>query len=376
MNTSASRNLYGGGKRSSNFELYRIICMVMIVAHHYVALSGLLAQNGPMSLAPLSAKSLYLNLFGMWGKTGINCFLMITGYFMCTSSISIRKFLKLYLEVVFYGILLALFFAIIGFQDLSIKHIQVFLPFRIIHSDSFVSAFLMWWLFIPFLNILINNCSIRQHQILICLLVLIFSIYPTIPRFLLVDNNPICWFSTIYAISSYIRKYPESIYKSNSACFWGVISIICIIISISSVILLLHVQVLLNIKISQFYLVADSFKPLSLLVAVSTFMFFRNINIRYNKFINILGGASFAVLLIHSGSYAMIDWLWNDVVDCVGNYNLPFIRLVLYSSVIVIAIYLVCTLIDYLRLKFFEEPFFRWYDKKNRLTKLQSIFKL
>lgn len=32
----------GGGKRSSNIELFRILSMLMIVAHHYVVNSGLI----------------------------------------------------------------------------------------------------------------------------------------------------------------------------------------------------------------------------------------------------------------------------------------------------------------------------------------------
>lgn len=69
--------------RSSNLELYRIICMLMIVAHHYVVNSGVRAADGPMMADPTAMNSIFLLLFGAWGKTGINCFLMITGYFMC-----------------------------------------------------------------------------------------------------------------------------------------------------------------------------------------------------------------------------------------------------------------------------------------------------
>ena len=90
----------GGNSRLSNFELYRIIVMLLIVAHHYVVNSGvepLMAEN------PLAAKSIFLYLLGMWGKTGINCFVLITGYFMCKKQITLRKFLKLLLEVEFYN---------------------------------------------------------------------------------------------------------------------------------------------------------------------------------------------------------------------------------------------------------------------------------
>ena len=64
--------------RSSNLELYRIACMLMIVAHHYVVNSGLTSADGPLMTDFSSGNSIFLTLFGAWGKTGINCFLMIT----------------------------------------------------------------------------------------------------------------------------------------------------------------------------------------------------------------------------------------------------------------------------------------------------------
>ena len=86
-------------QRNSNLELYRILLMLGIIAHHYVVNTGVL---GIISSEPLTIKSLFFYLFGMWGKIGINCFVMITGFFMCKSSISVRKFLKLLLEIEFY----------------------------------------------------------------------------------------------------------------------------------------------------------------------------------------------------------------------------------------------------------------------------------
>ena len=88
--------------RSSNLELYRIVCMILIVAHHYVVNSGLTVDGGPIDENPTSANSIFLSLFGAWGKVGINCFMMITGYYMCTSKITLRKFLRLMGQIYFY----------------------------------------------------------------------------------------------------------------------------------------------------------------------------------------------------------------------------------------------------------------------------------
>ena len=97
--------------RSSNLELFRIITMLIIVAHHYVVNSGLMPviwDNYP------STKSLFLLLFGWGGKTGINCFVLITGYFMCTSNISLRKFLKLFLAYYLYKVIFFSIFVLSG----------------------------------------------------------------------------------------------------------------------------------------------------------------------------------------------------------------------------------------------------------------------
>lgn len=87
----SSNNAIQKKARSSNLELYRIIVMLMIVAHHYVVNSGLMDV---LQLSPLSPSSSVMLIFGGWGKIGINCFLLITGYFMCKSEFTWQKLLK------------------------------------------------------------------------------------------------------------------------------------------------------------------------------------------------------------------------------------------------------------------------------------------
>lgn len=100
--------------------------MLLIVAHHYVVNSGLMDV---LDQQPLSGKSLFYYWFGMWGKTGINCFVLITGYFMCKSSITIRKFLKLLLQIEFYKIIIYAIFVLSGYEQLTLKGIaKAFLP--------------------------------------------------------------------------------------------------------------------------------------------------------------------------------------------------------------------------------------------------------
>lgn len=201
--------------RNSNLELYRVIAMILIVAHHYFVNSGLLEVT---SVNPLSIKSLYMYWFGMWGKTGINCFVLITGYFMCTSAITLRKFLKLILEIYFYKILVFIAFCICGYEALSQQSLmRLALPVTDV-ADNFTGCFILFWLAIPFLNVLVKGLNKRKHSLLLVLSLLIYVILPLLP-FNRVVMNYVTWFIVLYFISSYIRLYKFQLFTNRT---WGV----------------------------------------------------------------------------------------------------------------------------------------------------------
>lgn len=334
--------------RSSNLELYRIICMLMIVAHHYVVNSGLREEGSPMLVDPISENSIFLLLFGAWGKTGINCFLMITGYFMCTSKITLRKFIKLMGQIYFYKLLLYPILLIAGYETLSVSRIVKLVMPTWGLTDNFTGCFIAFWLTIPFLNILVQNMTKRQHELLLLLMLGMYTVLGSIPSFN-VTFNYVAWFGVIYFIGSYIRMYPHPLF--NQKKLWGYMTLIIVILTMLSV-------CCFN------YFVADSNRILAVAVAICSFLWFKNMNIKYSKVINAFGAATFGVLLIHANSNAMRIWLWKETVDVVGHYTLPLSQLVLFSVGVVLAIFLVCNLIDQLRISTLEKWFFNWYDRK------------
>lgn len=351
-------NLTQSVKRSSNLELYRIVTMLLIVAHHYVVCSGLLNVMEQNYTSPISV---FYYIFGMWGKTGINCFVMITGYFMCLSKITLRKFLKLYFEVIFYGLVILGIFIIIGKADFSVLNIvYVCFPFRNVISDNFVNAFMVWWITIPFLNVLVRNMTRQQHLLLILFCVVVFSLYDKIP-ITEIAVSPLCWFSTIYFIASYIRFYPESIYKSDSLKIWGVLSIVVVLFSMAFVPIIQQVYIYLGKTNVPWGLVYDSNAPLALVVSVATFMFFKNLKMKYSPIINTIGATTFGVLLIHSNGY-VCGWLWGDIVGCVAHYDVSLFWL--YAIVSTLLIFVCCSAIDYLRIRLLEYPFMKWLDTR------------
>lgn len=349
-------------QRSSNLELYRIICMMLIVAHHYV-LSGFVADKGPLITDPSSTNSMFLWLFGAWGKTGINCFMMITGYFMCTSKISARKFVKLMAQIYFYRLLLFLVFLLAGYETISgMRLIKLLIPFWGFES-GFVPCFIVFYLTIPFWTILVQNMNKRQHTLLLLLLFTCYTLLGSIPTFR-VSFNYITWFGIIFLIASYIRLYPLPVFERRN--LWGCFTLVTVLLAMGSVFVL---QKKLG---ANYFLLSDSNKFFAVAIAVCSFLWFKNMNIRYSKIINAFGAATFGVLLVHANSDAMRTWLWTDVVDAAGHYQLPVMQLALFSIGVVVAVFIICNLIDQLRIATVEKAFLKWYDKHidNKLNKL------
>ena len=331
----------------------------MIVAHHYVVNSGLSNVGAPLLTDYSSGNSIYLSLYGAWGKTGINCFLMITGYFMCKSRITFRKFLKLLLQIYFYKLLLFPIFLAIGYETITFQRIvKLMMPFWGF-STGFVSCFIVFWLTIPFLTILVQNMSQRQHQLLLLLSLGVYTILGSIPTFTITFNY-ITWFSIIFFIASYIRLYSHPIFEKKR--LWGWLTLLFVVLAAGSV---LGMRMLFGERVGIGYnFVHDSNKIFPVLIAVSSFLWFKNLKMGYNKTINAFGAGTFGVLLIHANSDAMRKWLWNDLIDCVGKYTMPTMNLILYSIGCVLAIFITCNLIDQLRIATFEKWTFRWYDNK------------
>lgn len=332
-----------GGFRNSNLELYRIIVMLLIVAHHYVVNSGL---YDVLAQAPFTTTSVAMLLFGAWGKTGINCFVMITGWFMCRSRFSWKKVLKLYTQITLYAVVIYAIFCITGHEQFQpLKAILKFFPIKSI-ADGFVSCFLIFYLLIPFLNILIDNMDKRAHATLLIVLLTIFTLLPTIPAFN-IRFNYVEWFCTLYFTAAYIRNYGLGKISHHT---WGWLTLALILTASVSIVALTYIYKAGYVHSHLPYLfVADSNKILAFAIGVASFMYFKDLNIPHSKLINTLGAATFGVLLIHANSDTMRQWLWRETVDCTGHFSDSLLFTFGYASTTVLLIFIICAGIDWLR---------------------------
>lgn len=324
--------------------------MLLIVMHHYVVNSDLVHV---MEEYPTAIKSIYLYITGAWGKTGINCFVLITGYFMCKSHITLHKFLKLILQMEFYSIIIGSIFLITGYSAFSLQGlIDMVNPIGGI-SRNFSACFIIFFLFIPFLNACINNISQRQHLALLSLCVFTYTILGTVP-FINVEFNYITWFSVLYVIASYIRKY--KIPYNDNFRVWAIATMAFIVISVVSMLFILYLYSTLGKSATMgfvIFFISETNKALALAVSICSFMMFKNLPLKHSRVINTIASCTFGVLLIHAASRDMRRWLWHDVCNNVGMYYQSGIYI--HAIVVPIIVFCSCALIDYIRQKTIEK---------------------
>ena len=340
-------------KRDSNIELFRILMMLLIVAHHYVVNSGLLDV---IEQSPFGFRSAFLLVYGAWGKVGINGFVLITGWYMCTSRITVKKYLKLLGEVEFYKVLIYIVFVAFGVERFGFGSLlRAVLPIKVLSSE-FVDCFLVFYLLIPFLNLLISAMDQKRHLLLLVLLFSAFTVLGSVPLYISVTFNYVSWFTVIYLLGAYLRLYRQ---EQGRGC--GLRFLLSVLAVGATVIGMAYLKNRFSLSTARYFFVNDANKLLAVLPAVYGFLFFKNLRLGYRKPINIAALATFGVLLIHANSDAMRTWLWRTTLRNTEAFHQPW--WLSHALLSVLAVYIVCTGIDLLRIYLLERPFFQWYDR-------------
>ena len=340
---------------SSNLELLRIIAMLLLIAHNYVASSGLI---NVIYQIPTAKRSLFFFVFGAWGKTAFNCFGFLTGYLMCKSQISVRDFFIHVLELLFYNVVFYCIFSVCGYSTFSVNGLWNSFSFLLHANTNYLSCYLFFYLCIPFLNILICNLSKKQHSLLICLTVYIYVVLGTLKN-ASVTMNYISWFCVLYFIAAYIRLYPQKVFENTKILFCGFA--IVLLISIASIFHGARESSLEN-KQTVYYYLSDVNKILAVLTALFAFLFFKSLKVPYNKYINQISASTFGVYCIHANSAAMRKWLWTDVLKTHTMYSYPWFLHISHALLSVLGVYAVCVIVDRLRVILIEKPFFKIWD--------------
>ena len=148
--------------------------MLSIIAHHFVVNSGITELYDFSHVTP---NMILIQLFGMWGKTGINVFTLITGYFMIQKDVTWKKILRMYLEIKFYVFLFYILFALTGYEAFTVRQLaKTTLSVAVeLGKQYYGGCVIVLYFLIPFLNIWARSLSKTQYQKLLALGLVYFT---------------------------------------------------------------------------------------------------------------------------------------------------------------------------------------------------------
>lgn len=191
--------------RNSNLELLRILAMFMIVLIHanmylfqFVTGSGAVFFNGMVN--------------GIC-NIGVSCFILISGYFGMKPDL--RKFVRMECMMITWSLAETVLLCILMPQQMQGAALleqlaKSFLPF-ITRKYWFYSCYVCLLFFSGYLERLIGALKKEEFEKLLLLLLVLFSVLPTLFYFELVPDNGkgLVQMIMVYMIGRYIRMYRD-----------------------------------------------------------------------------------------------------------------------------------------------------------------------
>lgn len=328
---------------------------MVIIAHHYVNASGMQACD--YTYKTITGNIIFLQIWGMGGKFAINAFVLVTGWFMCTRKVESldikRKWLKLYFEIIFYSFSIFIILFILGYQKITPNELYKLFFGIITYSvgSGFSGSFLIFYLFIPYYNILLEKLDKKMLQKLLILLLMMYTIFSTF----FFNNqvfNAVGWYMTLYFAAAYIRLYPSGWMSNNKLLGAGLI--VVWLLSVLSILVVDFVGSRFGFGV-YWWMVVDSNKLFAFMLGMLIFLWFKNLQLKYNKFINIIASTTFGILLIHASSDAMRTMLWEDIFDVPRICRTVSVgRLAGHAIITMIIVFCTCSIIELLRIKIFR----------------------
>lgn len=339
--------------RKSNFELLRIVAMLMIIAHHFAS-HGIQHDLDGNAAYVIWRNGSFINkisdcLYAPGGKIGVGIFFMITGYFLINKySFSLKKVV---LESTFYGVFNSIIYivflcaGVLPMPENKINSILIPTVLALFNPAIggvwwFISAYVMLILLLPFLNRILNNFTQKGYLIfLVVFWIILYSIGS-----LGTPYSSVMMGIFFYSIGGFVRLFGKRIeskrliiFISVFVVFW-VIDAYCIYLNASNISIFSGVKVLIinQIQISICWPVC----------AILLFKIFESIDIDSQELVNKIASTTFGVYLIHDfGPFRYFIWEKIFRVDVLYTKQL----FPLYAFLVVITIFIVCSGIDMVR---------------------------
>lgn len=307
-------------KRNPNIELLRAISMLMIVAYHY-SIYGFYAED--IIFVP---NKVFVDIYGMCGKVGTDIFILISGYYMVSSSFSLKKLLKFMGQIWFYTLITLIVFGVLGHcREEGLYAVKISLFPLLTSHYWFASYYVLLMLFSPFINILLNSLEAKQHLQLLLLLFLLCTVMPELFGITFLGGS-LPLFVALYVAGAYCRLHNQSSARISRICISIALAVLLICIAKICISDLMWQRNGNSSALLNSVAFMGSYSPWAFIGAFFLLAGTCKAKARQSTIISALGGTSFGVYLLHD-NYFVRRVLWQDIFHTADFAASPYLAL-------------------------------------------------
>ena len=325
-------------KRESNFELLRIVLMLLIIVGHLLLNSE--------KLGAIGTKEYYItNIMRSFTVFGVNGFILLSGYFGI--NLNYKKLIRLDIKILFYTWIFFVIGIVSGIHQINIiKDILLIFPV-ITKRYWFITDYFVLCILSPFLNKFIQSLDREELKKLLLISGIIFYLIATFCFMINADQivndsgYGMINFIYLYFIGFYLKHY----YKDeHSSIFYfskyGIISIMLFVVNWGMT------------KITGFYFDSlISYNTIFVLGgAISLFLAFKNLKIPTYTIINRSAAACLSIYVIHTNP-TISQFMFCNILKINQITGIKLIPIIFVQTSL---IYVICYVIDIIIDKFFS----------------------
>lgn len=278
----------------------------------------------------------------------VNCFVIVSGFVGYRNDKyypKLRNIMQLFLTVLFYGVLICLVLKVFYPNQIGMKDIIVsFLPITT-QQYWFFTAYFAMFLISPMINMFVHRSDVKMIGVSYAVILLISFMTLKSDLFFLHKGYSFLWFAFVYFVGATMKKYQFMQKLSALKC----VLLLCMALLITwlpkMTYLFYQSEGLANTI--QNCLISYA-SPTVLFMAMLALELFRRIRINatVGKIVTFFSTSAFSVYLIHDNRHIRSLCVENRFAFLNEQNSIVMVGVVLVS---VVAIYLVCTLLDKVR---------------------------
>lgn len=328
------------GVRQSNYELLRILAMLMVVAHHFV-------RNAEPSLEtyPFGIKWLLFFVMEAGGEVGVDVFLGISLWFLTTRDVTTemvrRQLVKT--EAVLLSYSVPLFFV-----SRLLLHEEE--PRYFFMASVFPTISSMWWfmtayafllVFLPFLLKGLRALGQRMHAQLVYVTIVVVGALPMV-TFSVLPVSALTSFFALAIVVSYLRWYPSKVMERPGAGWLLLVGSLVVGVGLGVLVKLLPQSIANNDPMRWMW---SPSSPFVMGEAIGLLLVFGRLQIQ-SRAVNFVAKSTVGVYLLHEHP-VIRGLLWRSWTPFGEVYASP--HWLPLAIAVVLGVYAACTGIDCVR---------------------------